>query len=223
MTPDRSSACRSLGGTAATLLALATVMAAGVTALFAVPAAFAQTKSPVEVSEENGEHCPPVTMSEGQAYGGCHLHLVGDGAGWTVQIGWDPDSVCASEFDVRIDESGHGYIYNPVLTGQDCSMGGCDVDESEGLDEWSLELYERNGELEAEAGLCITIPGVTVWGLPEIPCHLDGIDVDAITHDLIELDVDDIACDDPGYSGIVFHDSHWDSEEGSEGIEITHL
>lgn len=81
----------------------------------------------LEVSELT--HCPQMENTSHVVEGGCEMHLTTDenlviqnhaaGAGEFVFAS------CSSEFDARVGEGGHGFIYNQALSGGSCDLEPC--------------------------------------------------------------------------------------------------
>jgi hypothetical protein len=73
--------------------------------------------SPVEVVDENGIHCSPVTVVSHVVSGGCQAHIVSTG-GATIQLirhiptGEEVVSIhCNNEYRLNLDEFGEGWIH----------------------------------------------------------------------------------------------------------------
>jgi hypothetical protein len=152
---------------------------------FASPA-LAQTE--VEVSTEPGaEHCPAVTMAgEGHGIsGGCLMHATS--VGQVVFFnGGSPIMACSSEFEARVDEFGHGYIYDQVFTGPQCIIEPCTEDPptDNEQEEWEFQIDEPNGSsAESERltfAFCISPVGDMAT---KVRCELEIGTTDLDDHD----------------------------------------
>jgi hypothetical protein len=131
-------------------LSVAAAMAA---VAFAASTAYAQT---VEVSQEDGGHCGSVTLVEHVPTGGCSLKAV-----WTqptvlvrhiAGVGEVEFSQCGISFEMRINEDGHGYIYNQVFTvnGGSCGRESCDEVAPHHDLPWEAQFREPFGGLDQE-------------------------------------------------------------------------
>ncbi len=122
-------------------LMLLTSSLIAVMALSASPA-FAD---PVEMLNEDGEepvHCEAVELDGDDVLGGCDLHGVGE-VDLTAHIFGTEVLIasCENEFDIKVDEDGHGYIYDFETTG----TSPCDTYGQANGDPWEFEL-EGNGD-----------------------------------------------------------------------------
>lgn len=106
------------------------LVAAAIAAMaFVASTASAQT---VELSQEDGGHCGPVTVVNHIPTGGCSVRAVSTQPSVLVRhivgVGEVEFSQCDNVFEARVDENGHGYIYNQVLTpeGPPCGREPCD-------------------------------------------------------------------------------------------------
>jgi hypothetical protein len=170
------------------LLAVAAVAAMA----FASPA-LAQTD--VEIRHEvGGAHCEAVTMEdEGHGIdGGCWLHATSVGAVVLLQ-NEVPVTSCLNEFEARVDEFGHGYIYDQQLTEPPpppvtCGVEPCTEDggslPADEQEEWEFQIDEPNGPSEEEerltANFCISPIGAMGT---KTRCELEVDVVDLDTHD----------------------------------------
>jgi hypothetical protein len=216
------------------LLAVAAVAAMA----FASPA-LAQTD--VEISTEPGDvHCDPVVMEEeGHGIsGGCWLHATSVGSIVLLQ-NETPLTSCGSEFEARVDEWGHGYIYDQQLTEPPtppitCGAEPCTEDggslPGDQQEEGEFQADEPNGPSQEEVRLttvfCISPIGQMA---NKIRCELeiDVVDLDIHTYRFATAPLPGgTHCHAP--AGAISVAGAWDLEVGgeehpdAEAIEIHH-
>jgi hypothetical protein len=101
------------------------VLAVAVATIACVTPAAAQT---LEVKQENGSHCPSVTLTGTDVNGGCLTHATSEGTGELRKHVFGIEShvtSCASEFYFRVESDGSGYILEQVLSGAGCNRQAC--------------------------------------------------------------------------------------------------
>jgi hypothetical protein len=160
-------------------------VAAATTAIaFAASTASAQT---VEVNQEDGGHCGPVTIVDHVPTGGCSIRVVSTQPVLFVRhvsgVGELEFSQCESVFEMRVNENGHGYIYNQELTPEGASCGREPCDEAESGNHphrnlpWEAQLREPLGGENEEIlrmTLClIAFDAGPTEGQAGTPCTLD--------------------------------------------------
>jgi hypothetical protein len=143
-------------------LFLAVVMALTALALSAGTAS-----AQLEVMEEDGGHCPPVTILAHTVSGGCHVAYQSEGHISLVAYVPNPVVVsgCRWHFDAQIGENGAGYVTAAAFsdesppTSPPCTRTPCDEDGPVGnsvMVPWPLTVFEEDIGVESlEMEFCI--------------------------------------------------------------------
>jgi hypothetical protein len=208
------------------------LVVAAVAAMAAASPTLAQTE--VEVSNEpGGVHCDPVMMrDEGHGIsGGCWLHATSLGAVVLLQ-NEVPVTSCLNEFEARVDEFGHGYIYNNQWTETpappiSCIWTACT--DSSGQEEGEFQIDEPSGPNTEIERLTLELCVAGIFSGSKLRCELEVDIVDLGDHDY-RLATSQLAggthCHAP--AGLVSWRGAWDLEDGgsehpdAERIEIHH-
>jgi hypothetical protein len=162
-------------------LLITTATAATVALTFACSAS---AQSIELVQESTGVHCPAVTSPTS---GGCEGTAVGQAR---MEAFGSLVSACDLHLGGRMDEDGHGYVDDIVLTGPSCTTPPCT--QGGQVVPWEIELGEpAPGQLEGEARFCIES---SVLGT--INCHVSSIGFSFTEHGRYE-DFDAAPCEDP--------------------------
>jgi hypothetical protein len=118
----------------------------------AILAGHAQSAAGVEVSREAfGEHCPEVTLGTHSATGGCRISVVGEGD-FQMEAFGSLLSACHVDYEMRIDEDGHGYIYNQTAIGTGCTTPICAT--SGAPRPWEVQIHESAGTMTMQTSSC---------------------------------------------------------------------
>jgi hypothetical protein len=155
--------------------------------------------------DDQNPHCPEVTVVSHEVEGGCPLLFESEGevAWWlAATYVW-----CSLDFEVRLDETGSGYIYDQVtdtIASGNCPYEACD--ESGASEPWPVNVVDGgSGEYRLEVDMCVNLADVM-----EFNCHLPTLVLRASSHSDIELLVEGEEgfhdpCEDPvlGWLG------HW--------------
>ena len=179
-------------------------------AAMALAASTASAQGLVEITdEETGYHCTTIVDIETD---GCQLTAVSD-ADVRLEAFGSLASACHNEYNATIDEDGHGYIYNQVLSGPDCVTPPCGGVTSP--DPWEIEVSEDLllGGTVLEAEFCVDHPV-----LGRIECHLPWVQVNTSTHQPTFV-LNTLFCEPP--NDFIHVTGSYSS--ASEGLEITHL
>jgi hypothetical protein len=218
------------------------LVAAAIAAMaFAASAASAQT---VEVNQEDGGHCGPVTVSEHIPTGGCSVRAVSTQPSVLVRhisgVGEVEFSLCDNVFEARVNENGHGYIYNQVLSpeGAPCGREPCDEAETGNHPHrnlpWEVQLREPVGGVNEEilrVTFCLAaLDTGPVEGQAGTPCTVD-ITVTHVEHAMEFSTPHFTPTHDGGapcinLGGIVELEGHWISQPNENHpnlIEVHHL
>lgn len=202
--------------TASRLTLLAALTATVLTC--AAPTASAQ----VEITNEsaNGAHCGAVTPTLSGATGGCFFHADSEGAFWSINLFGEPLTECTVSFDGRVNENGHGYLYNQVFGGgAPCVIVACNATSGPGFRPWELAMDEpAPGAEHLIYNFCIVYGGV------HVECTIDTA-LSAESHSAMEFTADQSRCAE---DDTLHFTAHWSvlADPGTTPprpeIEITH-
>jgi hypothetical protein len=174
----------------------------------------------VEVEHVFGGHCEDVTATSHGASGGCQIAAHSAGPilltahlSPTFEIA---GSLCNSEFEAHLNESGGGYITNQVLSGDGCSTPRCvEAGGNGGPRLWPVQLREDSfaGE-KLDLTFCVVS---STFGI--INCQID-VDVFGFPGSYSFEAVDKRCKNITGYPNFEV-DGHWTIED--QDITIHHL
>lgn len=158
-------------------LMLLAMMAIAATA-FMASSASAEIGLPdaVEITDEDlGTHCGAVTPTPNGATGGCFLHADSEtGTLVSLELFGEALTECTNSFDARINEDGHGYIYNQVFGGgAPCVAVPCNAVTGPGFRPWEVAVQEpRPGVEHLIANFCVVVGGVQIDCTIEVGMHI---------------------------------------------------
>jgi hypothetical protein len=120
----------------------------------------------MEVIEEDGEHCPPVSVVAHVVTGGCHMEYRSEAH--VPMVAYIPNAVvfmaCRWHIAARIGEDGAGYVTAASFSDEDppwnppCTRAPCDEDGLTGASAmvpWPLHIEENGHQESTEMGLCL--------------------------------------------------------------------
>jgi hypothetical protein len=133
------------------ILALLVTAALAAMALTA-SAVSAQVGPDLEITDEenNNVPCPPVTIVGTDVEDGCLIHANSE-SGNLVELRKHVFGIeshitkCNNEFFGRVDSHAEGYIYEPVLSGPDCTREPCKVNGSETGESIPWQAHGKEG------------------------------------------------------------------------------
>jgi len=200
--------------------------AAGI-ATMAVAAPTAGATSGVEVVDAvSDEHCGDITVTSHVVAGGCEFSATSEGGAATPSIellihtGMSEMviTLCSIQFDAHVNEEGHGYITNQVLTGDDCGLTACDEATHEEIP-WEFQLGELLGEHEALGmTFCIRLDEGCVEGDNPIPPCSVLTEISEPQEHEYELTANDAPCLE---NSALELSGHWLVDDPT--VEIQHL
>jgi hypothetical protein len=189
-----------------------------------VPSASAQIEM---LDEGTGAHCASVQVANHVVSGGCPLHLTSNGE-VTIRNGGAIVAICKMEFEARVNETGHGYFYNQVLSGpmlmacayEPCGEGAAGTGAKE---PWEFQMSEPAPATERlTTTFCISPIGTMGSKVRcTLPLTMTGIGTNGHT---LHLRATLLACTNAPFTSFSFN-GEWVAEAGTPphvDIEVLH-
>lgn len=142
----------------------------------------------VEIFDEDGEHCDPVTIQAHVALSGCRIEFQSTGGvplfAFIPPFGTVQLSNCEVHFEGRMAEDGSGYVTQASLTSElppwfPCTRTPCDESHPSHAELlWPFHLEEVGGQETIEVAFCLR-PSTNEEGVGNLPCivHLELADL----------------------------------------------